>query len=115
VTHRVVFARSAENDLDSIDDYIARDNPEAAAAFVYRIRDTCLQLSEFPHRGTRRDDLKPGLRTFGFERRVTVVFRIQGANGPHPSSTLWWPGSDVAHASSIGAIPLLDCSTLSAP
>jgi toxin ParE1/3/4 len=78
VTHRVVFARSAENDLDSIDDYIARDNPEAAAAFVYRIRDTCLQLSEFPHRGTRRDDLKPGLRTFGFERRVTVVFRIQG-------------------------------------
>jgi plasmid stabilization system protein ParE len=30
----------------------------------------------FPERGTRRDDLLPGLRTIGFERRVTIAFVV---------------------------------------
>lgn len=77
MTYRVIFRQSAEDDLDAIDDYIARDNPLAAAAFVGRIRAFCEELRDFPHRGTRRDDLRPGLRTIGFERRVTIVFRIQ--------------------------------------
>lgn len=35
-----------------------------------------MQLETFPERGTRRDDLAPGLRTVGFERRVTIAFRV---------------------------------------
>lgn len=77
MTYRVIFRQSAEDDLDAIDDYIAKDNPLAAAAFVGRIRAFCEELRDFPHRGTRRDDLRPGLRTIGFERRATIVFRIQ--------------------------------------
>src|SRR4030088_3019101 len=30
----------------------------------------------FPERGTRRDDLRPGLRVTGFERRVTIAFHV---------------------------------------
>jgi toxin ParE1/3/4 len=29
-----------------------------------------------PDRGTRRDDILPGLHTIGFERRVTIAFRV---------------------------------------
>jgi toxin ParE1/3/4 len=78
VAHRVVFRPSAEEDLDRIDDYIARDNPLAASAFVRRIRERCQALAELPHCSTRRDDLRAGLRTVGFERRATIVFRIEG-------------------------------------
>ncbi|MDZ4366104.1 MAG: type II toxin-antitoxin system RelE/ParE family toxin [Afipia sp.] len=31
----------------------------------------------FPERGTRRDDLSPGLRIVGFERRVTIAFVVE--------------------------------------
>lgn len=27
-------------------------------------------------RGTRRDDIRPGLRTIGFERRVVIAFHV---------------------------------------
>ncbi len=29
-----------------------------------------------PKRGTRRDDIRAGLRTMGFERRATIVFQV---------------------------------------
>lgn len=30
----------------------------------------------FPERGTRREDLRSGLRIIGFERRVTIAFHV---------------------------------------
>jgi toxin ParE1/3/4 len=36
----------------------------------------CLGFATFPERGTRRDDLRPGLRTIGFGRRVTIAFHV---------------------------------------
>lgn len=35
-----------------------------------------MKLAHFPERGTRRPDIVPGLRTIGFERRVTIAFRV---------------------------------------
>jgi toxin ParE1/3/4 len=29
-----------------------------------------------PERGARRDDIRPGLRTIGFERRATIIFQV---------------------------------------
>lgn len=78
VAHEVLFHPVAAADLDAIDDYIARDSPANAIAFVRRIRACCEGLATMPERGTRRDDLAPGVRTAGFERRVTIVFRIEG-------------------------------------
>jgi toxin ParE1/3/4 len=35
-----------------------------------------MRLSTFPERGRRRDDIRPGLRVVGFERRVAIAFRV---------------------------------------
>jgi toxin ParE1/3/4 len=35
-----------------------------------------MSLAHVPERGTKRDDILPGLRTIGFERRVTIAFRF---------------------------------------
>jgi plasmid stabilization system protein ParE len=48
----------------------------AADGYVGRVVDFCNGLSIFPLRGTQRDDLLPGLRVTGFERRVTIAFVV---------------------------------------
>jgi len=32
----------------------------------------------FPMRGTRHDDIRSGLRVFGFRRRVSIAFEVTG-------------------------------------
>ena len=45
-------------------------------AYVERIQAACLRLAVFPERGTRRDDIRPGLRVIGFEGRVAIAFHV---------------------------------------
>jgi toxin ParE1/3/4 len=73
---RLSFRPAAEADLDAIYEFIAKDSPMNAITFSRRIREKCAELTLFPERGVRRDDLKPGLRTMGFERRVTIAFYV---------------------------------------
>ena len=74
---RVVFTSRAERHLDHIYHVIATASYESRAdAFVGRIVTYCEGFTTFPHRGTRRDDISPGLRTVGFERRVTLAFKV---------------------------------------
>ena len=47
-----------------------------AGRYIDRIEAACLALADFPERGMRRDDILPGLRTVGFERRATIAFRV---------------------------------------
>ncbi|ESQ86726.1 hypothetical protein ABENE_18000 [Asticcacaulis benevestitus DSM 16100 = ATCC BAA-896] len=49
-----------------------------ADRYIQRIVDYCLGLDTFPERGKVRDDLMPGLRTVGFERRVTIAYFVTG-------------------------------------
>lgn len=75
--HRVVFRPRAEADLFALHDYIAGNAGRAVAgAYIDRIETACLALETFPRRGKRRDDIRPGLRTIGFERRATIVFQV---------------------------------------
>ena len=77
MTHKVIFRRRAEARLTELYDYIAaQSSPDVAINYIRRIRTSCLALQDFPERGTRRDDILPGLRTIGFERRVTIAFRV---------------------------------------
>ena len=46
-------------------------------AYIERIEAHCRGFADFPERGTRRDDLLPGLRITGFERRVTIATVIE--------------------------------------
>jgi toxin ParE1/3/4 len=74
---RVLFTASAERQLDSLHQYIAERAGEGTAdGYMSRIVTFCQGLSTFPLRGTPRDDLLPGLRTVGFERRATIAFMV---------------------------------------
>ncbi|WP_417564474.1 hypothetical protein [Microbacterium sp.] len=44
--------------------------------FVFAILDLCDGLADSPFLGQARDDLRPGLRTIGFRRRVVVAFAV---------------------------------------
>jgi toxin ParE1/3/4 len=79
VAHRVIVAPEAQAQLVSIYSYIAGEaGPTVAFAFTTAIVDYCESFTTFPNRGTRRDDLRAGMRTIGFRRRVTIAFDVDG-------------------------------------
>jgi len=77
VALKVYFRQQAEVDLLALYEYIAGEAGTLVAGnYIDRIEAACMALATFPKRGTRRDDILPGLRTIGFERRVTIAFRV---------------------------------------
>lgn len=77
MTYTVIIGDAAEADLTAILRYIAeRAGMDIALGFVERIEAYCLGFATAPERGTRRDDLRPGLRTVGFRRRATILFEV---------------------------------------
>lgn len=74
----VVFTPLAERQMDQLHAYISEHAGERIAdGYIERIVAFCRGLSTFPQRGARRDDILPGLRTLGFERRVTIAFIVE--------------------------------------
>ena len=45
--------------------------------YIERIEKYCRGFVDFPHRRISRDDLLPGLRVVGFERRISLAFHIE--------------------------------------
>lgn len=77
MTHRVFFSPEARQDLFNLYSYIeANTGAGRALAYIDRIESYCLGFSTLPERGTRRDDIRPGLRLIGFERRVAIAFHV---------------------------------------
>lgn len=75
--YHVHFAPEARDDLLKLYDFIA-EQAGASRALVYlrRIEVFCLGFEQFPQRGIARDDILPGLRLVGFEKRATLAFHI---------------------------------------
>lgn len=72
------FRPRAETDLVDIYQYIAEATGHLVARrFVERVQAACDGLATFPARGTQRDDIRPGLRIVGFERRAAIAFEIE--------------------------------------
>jgi toxin ParE1/3/4 len=77
VDREVIFAPRALTDLfESYNRIAAASGTERAHDFTDRIVATCRNLMTFPERGTQRDDLRPGLRTTTYRRRVTIAYHI---------------------------------------
>jgi toxin ParE1/3/4 len=77
IRRAVVYSAEAESDLAALYDYLAAAASPAVAIRVMRRLRTWLDGFDIgAERGTRRDDIRPGLRTIGFERRVTAAFTI---------------------------------------
>jgi len=79
VAHRVIFSPEAAADLFELYDYIAKQSGSSRAfRYLGRIEAYCTGFKFSAERGTKRDDLRPGLRIVGFERRITIAFHIGG-------------------------------------
>jgi toxin ParE1/3/4 len=75
--YHVIFSPEAEAHLTGIYSHIAeKASPTIAARFTAAILNYCEGFETFPQRGTKRDDLRPGLRTVGFRRSVTIAFNV---------------------------------------
>ncbi len=75
MTYRVLFAPEAVDQLEGLYGYISRSaTPTIAAGYVDAIVEHCEGLAVFPHRGQLRDDLRPGLRTVSYRKRVVIAF-----------------------------------------
>lgn len=75
--HSVVFSPEAESQLIALQSHLAAAaSPEIAGNYIEKIIEQCERLQTFPMRGTLRNDIRPGLRTFGFQRRVTIAFDV---------------------------------------
>jgi toxin ParE1/3/4 len=76
---RVVLSPAAANDLVRIGRFIALNNPAAAQKVSHRLSHVMgVVLSSHPEVGTRRDDVRPGLRVFVVEDHV-VCYRLTGS------------------------------------
>jgi toxin ParE1/3/4 len=75
--YEVAFSAEAELQLQELESYLAeRFYPTNAERYIHRLLDACRALATAPFQGTTRDDLASGIRTTGFERRVTIYFKV---------------------------------------
>lgn len=80
IQRSVVVAPAARADMLAVYDHIAADVSQAVAlAYVQRLETWLAGFGAASERGTRRDDIRDGLRIIGFERRVTAAFAVSDA------------------------------------
>jgi toxin ParE1/3/4 len=73
---RVIIGPDARADLVHLYDWLAdAASLSVAIAYIDRIERHLQSFDLAPERGIARDDIRPGLRVVGFERRVTIAFR----------------------------------------
>lgn len=77
MSHRVVFSPEASANLVDVYCHISETaSPEIAARYTDAIINFCESLETFPHRGTMRDDIRPGLRITNFRKRAVIAFMV---------------------------------------
>jgi toxin ParE1/3/4 len=87
----VFFSPEACHDLAAIGDWIAeRAGVAVAAGYIERLEAYCDGFELAAERGQRRDDLRPGLRVVGFERRIAIAFEV--SNGEVTILRLYYGG-----------------------
>jgi toxin ParE1/3/4 len=74
---KVRLTAEAERDLESVGDWIARDDPARAIDFVRELRGACLGLADFPS----RFPLVPRYEAHGLRHRVhgnyLIFYRVE--------------------------------------
>jgi plasmid stabilization system protein ParE len=79
MSYRVIFSPGALEQLAELYRYIAEvASPGAAADYTEAILSYCESLTTFPHRGTLRDDVRPGLRITHYRKRAVIAFDVDG-------------------------------------
>lgn len=73
----VVFSPEAEAQIVGIHGYLAdHGSPAIAEAYANAIVERCEQLGDMPLVGIAREDIRPGLRTAFFRKRIVIAYAI---------------------------------------
>jgi toxin ParE1/3/4 len=76
--YRVVFAPEALAQLEALYAYVAQAaSPDIAIRHTNAIVTYCEGLHMYPLRGTRRDDIRPGLRITNYKKRAVIAFAVE--------------------------------------
>ena len=95
MAYTVVFTPEAEEDLASLFHHIVGEaSPDMAARCTGEIVGYCEGLRDFPHRGTRRDDVRPGLRVTNYKRRAVIAFAVADATQRVAILGIYYGGCD---------------------
>jgi len=75
--YTVIFTPEAQEQLATLYHYIAAAaSPKIAERYTSAIVTYCEGLQTFPHRGNRRDDIRPGLRITNHKKRAVIAFDV---------------------------------------
>lgn len=75
---KLAISPLAEQDLEAIGDWIAKDNPVRALSFIEELYQKCLLIAESPTLYIERSEILPGLRSCAYGRYV-LFFRVLDA------------------------------------
>ena len=67
------FMPLAEQDLESISDYIANDNPHRALSFIQELRQQCISIAQNPLAYRLRPELEDNIRSCAYAA-YTIFF-----------------------------------------
>lgn len=73
---KIVFSPESRQDLREIFNYIAKDNLDAAIAFVRRLKQRCVDLAPMPNVGKNREEIARGYRSIT-EGDYVIFYRLQ--------------------------------------
>ena len=73
----VVFSPEAETQIVALYEYLANHaSPTTAESYTNAIVEHCEQLGEMPLVGIARDDIRRGMRTAVFRKRVVIAYSV---------------------------------------
>jgi toxin ParE1/3/4 len=74
---RIKTSPEARADLKELREYIAlKSSRRTAAKYIRRLKKFSGELAIAPHRGESHEHFRPGLRSIGFEDRVSILFAV---------------------------------------
>jgi len=74
VSYLIRFAPESAGQLENLYSSAGRRRRQTPRGFVDSLMDHYEGLAAFPHRGTAREDLRPGLLTMSYKKRVVTAF-----------------------------------------
>ena len=78
MARKVTWTKSAWIDLDEVADYIGKDSPNYARAFVREVRDAARSLASLPERGRIVPEFNdPSIREL-FVRSYRLIYQVTG-------------------------------------
>lgn len=100
---RLLIAPLAEQDLESIADYIAADNPRRAVSFIQELRQQCQRIALNPPGYRMRPELGEGIRSCShghyvifFEASADAVTVVRILHGARDLPALFRPDDEAS-------------------